>query len=171
MTSTQPATEVPIRPNLENKAIQGCSPIPEVSPTINDQEKSKNEELSHLTSRDNAFTVDENSQRFPRLNQKGAPSKGPESNQEGEFIDKSPVKQLSTTFPVSYPRQLITSAPQPSVISKSRDIAIPKIQPPTINQSHVKGEPMKIYHDNIKPVNPYSDIVAAAPVDRYSRSN
>jgi hypothetical protein len=73
-TSTQPATEVPIRPNLENKSIQGCSPIPEVSPTINDQEKSKNEELSHLTSRDNAFTVDENSQRFPSLNQEGCRS-------------------------------------------------------------------------------------------------
>jgi hypothetical protein len=113
--------------------------------------------------------VDENSQRFPSLNQEGASSKGPESNQEGEFIDKSPVKQLSTTFPVSYPRQLITSAPQPSVISKSRDIAIPKIQPPTIIQSHVKGEPNKIYQDNIKPVNPYSDIVAAAPTQK-SRS-
>ena len=82
-TSIQPATEVPIRPNLEIKSIQGCSPITQVSPTLIDQEISKNQEISHLTSRDNAFTVDENRLRFPWLNQEGAPSKGPKSNQEG----------------------------------------------------------------------------------------
>jgi len=114
----------------------------------------KNQELSHLISRDNAFIVDENRTRFPWLNQEGAPSKGPESNQEGEFIDKSPIKQLSTTIPVSYSRELITSAPQPSVISKSLYTAIPKIQSPTIIQSPVQVEPKKIYQDNIKPLNP-----------------
>jgi len=35
-TSTQPATEVPIRPNLKNNPIQSYSPIPEVSPALND---------------------------------------------------------------------------------------------------------------------------------------
>ena len=75
-TSTQPAIEVPIRPNLGNKPIQGYSPIPEVVPTLNDQENLKNQELSHITSRDNTFIVEENRPRFPWLNQEGAPSKG-----------------------------------------------------------------------------------------------
>jgi len=59
-TSTQPTTEVPIRPNLENKPIQDFSPTPEVSLILNDQENSKNQELSCLTSRDNAVTDVEN---------------------------------------------------------------------------------------------------------------
>ena len=61
-TSTLPTTEVPI--SLQNKPIQGYSPILKVIPTFSDQENLKNQELSHLTSRFNAFTDDENRPRF-----------------------------------------------------------------------------------------------------------
>ena len=64
-TSTLPTTEVPIRPNhLQNKSIQGYSPILKVIPTFIDQENLKNQELSHLTTRYNAFTDDKNRPRF-----------------------------------------------------------------------------------------------------------
>jgi hypothetical protein len=162
--STTRSTVAQPTSQISDKTANGAPAlVPEVDPTPINHENARQQATTHPTSGDIGPASTENRPRFPALDQEGAFPQGPESNQEGDILTKSPTRQLPTTFPVSYPTQLITSAPRPSTNPSSTPIVSPKVPTPGIRQSNIRSDSNKINPIGIKPVNPYSDIIAAAP--------
>jgi len=74
-------------------------------------------------------------------------------------MTNSPIKQLSTQVPVSYPTRVIALAPHPGTIMRSRVLTTAAALAPAAKQLAVRSNKSEDLSNDSKPVNPYQDIV------------
>ena len=78
-------------------------------------------------------------------------------------MTKSPIKQLSTQVPVSYPARVIATAPHPGTIMRPHVPTTAAAPAPAAKQLAVRSIKFEDISNDSKPVNPYQDIVAELP--------
>ena len=123
-------------------------------------ENAKNIPKNPVVPSDIPRSVPESRPRFPYSDQEGALTRVLDSNQEGEYINNSPIQQLSTQVPVSYPTKVIATAPHPGTFMRPHVITTAAAPAPTAKQLAARSNKFEDFSNDSKPVNCYQDIVA-----------